>query len=89
MNRIKQPMAIALIAISLSVAGFANSAEQMLTKEKAIEMALEAHPGEVIKAYQETKRGEEVWEVKIAGADGKQWEIYYTMSGELLKEEAE
>jgi uncharacterized membrane protein YkoI len=89
MNRIKLSIATALIAISLSVAGFANSTEQLLTKEKAIEMALQAHPGEAIKAYQETKRGEAVWEVEIAGADGKQWEVYYKMSGELLKEEAE
>ena len=59
-----------------------------MSKEQAIEKATQAHPGEVLKAYQETKKGIETWEVKIKGADGKTWEVYYAVAdGSLVKEE--
>ena len=61
-----------------------------ITKEQAVEMALKAHPGEVTKAYQDTKRGRQAWEVKIKGADGIKWEMYYDIkTGELIAEEAD
>ena len=60
-----------------------------LTKEQATEMALNAHPGEVIKAYQETRKGQKVWEVQVKGADGKKWEIYYTLDGKLMEEKSQ
>lgn len=59
-----------------------------ITKEQAIEMALKAHPGQVTKAYEETKKGKKTWEVKIKGDDGKKWEMYYEIAtGELIAEE--
>jgi uncharacterized membrane protein YkoI len=73
----------AILFTSISVAGDA------ISKEQAIEKALQAHSGEVTKAYQETRRGQEVWEVQIQGDDGKKWITYYAMSGELVQEEAE
>ncbi len=60
-----------------------------ITKEHAVEMALKAHPGEMIKAYKDGKNGKETWEVKIKGDDGKKWEVYYDIkTGELVAEEA-
>lgn len=59
-----------------------------MTKEQAIEKALKAHPGQVTKAYEDTKKGKKTWEVKIKGDDGKKWEMYYEIAtGELVAEE--
>jgi uncharacterized membrane protein YkoI len=56
-----------------------------ITKEKAIDMALASHPGSVEKAYQETKKGVEVWEVMINGEDGNIWKVYFRVdNGELF-----
>ncbi len=74
---------VTVLSVSLALATDA------FTKEQAIERALQAHPGKVEKAYQETKKGQEVWEVQIEGDDGKKWELYYTMDGKLLKEKAD
>lgn len=60
-----------------------------ITKEQAVDMALKAHPGEVIKAYEDTKKGKKTWEVRIKGSDGKKWEIYYEIkTGALIAEES-
>lgn len=58
-----------------------------ITKEQAIDMALKAHPGKVTKAYEDTKKGKKTWEVKIAGDDGKKWEVYYEIATGLLVDE--
>ena len=59
-----------------------------ITKEQAIQMALKAHPGEVTKAYEDTKKGKKTWEVKINGTDGKKWEVHYEIkTGALVSEE--
>ena len=55
-----------------------------ISKEQAIEQALLAHPGAVEKAYEETKRGVEVWEVKINGDDGNEWKSYYRVDDGAL-----
>ena len=94
----------ALLAMSATFAGTAFSAETKaaapaagqpataaheITKEQATEMALKAHPGKVTKAYEDTKKGKKTWEVKIDGADGKKWEVYYEIkTGELVAEES-
>lgn len=60
-----------------------------ITKEQAVEMAVKAHPGEVTKAYQDTKKGKQTWEVKITGADGKKWETHYEIkTGALVSDES-
>ena len=84
----------ALLAMSAIFADTAFSAETKtaaheITKEQATEMALKAHPGKVTKAYEDTKKGKKTWEVKIDGADGKKWEVYYDIkTGELVAEES-
>ena len=60
-------------AAPMSAAASAPATE--ISKEQAIEMALKAHPGEVTKAYQDSKKGKKTWEVKVKGADGKKWEL--------------
>ena len=80
----------AVITSGISLAGDDDMTPQDSTfsKEQAIEMALAEHPGEVIKAYMEKKRGRDVWEVKINAEDGKKWELYYDAeTGELVKSE--
>lgn len=58
-----------------------------ISKEQAVKQALSTHPGSVEKAYQETKKGVLVWEVKIQGDDGHSWKTYYRADdGELFME---
>ena len=73
-------------AAPMSAAASAPASE--ISKEQAVEMALKAHPGEVTKAYQDSKKGKKTWEVKVKGADGKKWELHYEIkSGALVSEE--
>jgi uncharacterized membrane protein YkoI len=92
MNKINKPIFAVLLVVfsTLFVAGFSVAADTtMLTKDQAINMALESHPGKVVKAYKEVKRGQDVWEVKVNGKDGKEWELYYDMAGNLVAENAD
>lgn len=76
----------AVAGAPMTAAAAAPAAE--ITKDQAVEMALKAHPGEVSKAYQDTKKGKKTWEVKIKGVDGKKWELHYEIkSGALVSEE--
>jgi uncharacterized membrane protein YkoI len=79
----------AVLGISAILFTGISVARDAISKEQAAEMALQVHPGEVTKAYQETRRGQEVWEVQIKGDDHKEWRLYYALSGELIKEEVE
>jgi uncharacterized membrane protein YkoI len=98
------PPRLLIIAASLAPAAFAADSSKSaapsaasstaaapareITKEQAVEMALKAHPGEVTKAYQDTKKGKQTWEVKINGTDGKKWEVHYEIkTGALISEE--
>lgn len=78
-----------VIATTLAVAGLSFAATEAFTKDQAITTALQTHPGKIVKAYKDVERGQEVWEVKIQGDDGKEWELYYDMSGNLVKEDAD
>ena len=78
----------AITAISLLSVCVAASAQNPLSKIQAIDLALASHPGEATKAYEETKQGVKVWEIKINGKDSYKWEVYYRQdNGELVKEE--
>jgi uncharacterized membrane protein YkoI len=87
MIRAKKSLAAAAVAAAVvwfSGAGFAAGSE--LTKEQAVEKALKQHPGKLEKAYKETRKGKEVWEVKIKGDDGSEHELYYdAKTGEPVK----
>ncbi len=73
-----------------SGAALASSPEGSISKEAAVKLATEKHPGEVVKAYKETKKGVEVWEIKIKGKDGHTWELYYKIAdGSLVSEKQE
>jgi uncharacterized membrane protein YkoI len=87
MNMMKRVLPYTLTALTLGYAGVSLAA---IDKDQAIAMAQQESPGELIKAYQETKKGQEVWEVQIAGEDGKKYEYYYAVeNGELVKKEVE
>ncbi|MBK7675154.1 MAG: PepSY domain-containing protein [Candidatus Accumulibacter sp.] len=105
MNKTTAFCSAALLIIASSLAGTTFAADNKpaaaaavpaaavpareITKEQAVEMALKAHPGEVTKAYQDTKKGKQTWEVKINGTDGKKWEVHYEIkTGALVSEEA-
>ncbi len=69
-------------AASSSVAATAS-----ITKAQATEMALKAHPGTVTKAYEDSHKGKQTWEIKINGNDGKKWEVYYEIATGALVDE--
>lgn len=79
-------LAIAFATTAAFAAGEAPAAPPVtqaaaaITKEQATEMALKAHPGKVTKVYEDTHKGKKTWEIKIAGDDGKKWEIYYEIA---------
>jgi len=68
-------------------AATAPAAATQITKEQATEMALKAHPGKVIKAYEDTHKGKQTWETVIAGDDGKEWKVYYEIATGALVDE--
>jgi len=93
MNTNKLLAAVTLAAVTTLSAGVSLAADAPkattaggITKEQIVERALKEHPGKVEKAYQDTKKGKEVWEVKIKGDDGKEHELYYDLkTGEAVK----
>lgn len=93
MNKTTTFRAAALLVLASAFAGTAFAADAKgappatvaapaptITKEQAVEMALKAHPGDVTKVYEDTKKGKKTWEVKINGSDGKKWEVHYEIS---------
>ena len=103
LHNLLSTVALAMVTTIATTAAFAASespttpapatvvttpAKTAITKEQATEKALKAHPGEVTKVYEDTKKGKKTWEVKIKGNDGKKWEVYYEIAtGELVAEE--
>lgn len=90
-------LAIAFAATTVFAAGEtpatpapATAQAAAITKEQATEMALKAHPGKVTKAYEDTHKGKQTWEVKITGDDGKKWKVYYEIAtGALVDAQSE
>lgn len=79
----------ALTMGSLALAG-EESGKDLLSEDKAVQMALDAYPGVVVKAYKETKQGREVWEVQIKNKDGRTGKFYFDVkTHELVKSEFE
>lgn len=71
--------------VLLASSALALAADGPITKQQAIDMALKARPGAVIKAYQERKRGADAWEVQVKSKDGQRWALYYALAdGRLI-----
>ncbi|SBT09309.1 Propeptide PepSY amd peptidase M4 [Candidatus Accumulibacter aalborgensis] len=84
----KAAIPAASAASAASAAAPAAAPAHEITKEQAVDMATKAHPGQVTKAYEDTKKGKKTWEVKISGTDGKKWEVHYEIkTGALVSEE--
>ena len=86
MSTLKQIKQVSALALAGLITLYAGASLAAISKEQAVEMAKQDAPGEVVKAYKETKKGRAVWEVQIAGEDGKKREYYYDVeTGELVK----
>ncbi|MFK8078647.1 MAG: PepSY domain-containing protein [Granulosicoccus sp.] len=72
MNKFTSAIALTILAATSTLAQAAD-----MTEEEAIAKALELHPGTVTEAYRETKKGVELWEVKITDENGLEWKTFY------------
>ena len=88
MRNTRKWLAAAALTVVTVLPVSSTLAADALTKEQATKMALESHHGKVVKAYEETKKGQKVWEVQVKGDDGQQWELYYSMDGKLVEEKS-
>ena len=83
MNKFTSAIAITVLT---AVSAFAQAAD--MTEEDAIAKALELHPGTFDKAYQETKKGVVLWEVKSTDESGQKWETFFKVEdGEFVMDE--
>jgi uncharacterized membrane protein YkoI len=91
---------IVLMLILFERAGLADSdhdrakqlreAGEILPLERIIEMAKKDHPGRLIEAELEEKKGRFIYELELLDEEGIVWELKYdARSGELLKEKRE
>lgn len=88
MSTLKQMKRVFPLVLAGLIALYAGASLAAISKDQAVEKAQQDAPGEVVKAYKETKKGRAVWEVQIAGEDGKKREYYYNVeTGELVKQE--
>lgn len=74
MNKFSSAVAITILTAASTLAQAAD-----MTEEEAIAKALELHPGTVTEAYQETKKGVKLWEVKITDEKGLEWKTFYRL----------
>lgn len=91
---------IVLILILFDRAGFADDdhdrakrlkeAGEILPLERIVEMAKKDHPGRLLEAELEEKKGRFIYELELLDKEGIVWELKYdAKSGELLKEKRE
>jgi uncharacterized membrane protein YkoI len=67
-----------------------KEAGEILPLERVIETAKKAHPGQLLEAELEEKKGRFVYELELLDAEGTVWELKYdAKSGELLNEKRE
>lgn len=60
---------------------------KILPLSEFIERAQEIHPGELLEAELELKQGRYVYEIEIAGNDGRFYELYFdATTGEFLRD---
>lgn len=72
MNKFTSAIVVAILTVTSTLVQAAD-----MTEEEAIAKALELHPGTVTEAYQETKKGVPLWEVKITDESGLEWKTFY------------
>ena len=70
--------------VLLASSAQALAAEGAISKQQAMDKALKTHPGTVVKAYKERKRGVQAWEVQVKDKDGQVWAMYYAVDGGRL-----
>ncbi len=67
-----------------------KEAGEILPLEQVIEKAKKDHPGQLLEAELEEKKGRLIYELELLDEEGIVWELKYdAKSGELLKEKQE
>ncbi|WDT74982.1 MAG: PepSY domain-containing protein [Candidatus Manganitrophus sp.] len=67
-----------------------KEAGEILSLEQVIERAKRDHPGQLLEAELEEKKGRFIYELELLDQEGIVWELKYdAKSGELLKEKRE
>lgn len=67
-----------------------KEAGEILSLEQVIETAKRDHPGQLLEAELEEKKGRFIYELELLDEEGIVWELKYdAKSGELLKEKRE
>lgn len=67
-----------------------KEAGEILSLEQVIEKAKGDHPGQLLEAELEEKKGRFIYELELLDEEGIVWELKYdAKSGELLKEKQE
>lgn len=85
-------VSLLLINASLTVADHNEAyrlrhAGEILPLIKLIKIAKNLHPGELIEAELEHKYGRYIYEIEIAGNDGRFYDLYFdAATGELLQD---
>ncbi len=67
-----------------------KEAGEIVPLERVVETAKKAHPGQLLEAELDEKKGRLVYELELLDEEGTVWELKYdAKSGELLKEKQE
>lgn len=67
-----------------------KEAGEILSLEQVVEKAKKDHPGQLLEAELEEKKGRLIYELELLDEEGIVWELKYdAKSGELLKEKQE
>ena len=69
-----------LATATLMTAVGAQTLAAAATRDSVEKTALTAHPGKVEMVEQTKRMGKDVWEVKIKGNDGREYNLYYDIS---------
>lgn len=78
-------LAAATLAMTAACANMEPAFAPKVTMEACVKAALAAKPGELIAAEGEVERGMPMFEIDIAGADGRRWEVMCDgINGRLL-----
>jgi uncharacterized membrane protein YkoI len=66
---------IAAVGLALFAAGPALAHNDATPLHRCVDAALAKKPGKVLEVELEREKGREIYEIEIAGADGKRWEL--------------
>jgi uncharacterized membrane protein YkoI len=90
MRRLSFPLLVAMTGILSFVAGPGLARDDATPFHRCVNAALAQKPGKVLEVELETEDGKEIYEIDIAGNDGKRWELKCDLSTiKIIKVELE